>query len=212
MNPYVFTSSSTASASSVPLSTAPGIDFSGFFLSFLGNSETGASLASSNGILHVLGIIWTIFVVISFLFSIAMLVLYAYASSRRWQFYAMANKELRDAEDMYDELYRGVKKNDRMKDILMHIDSLNPNDWKLAIIEADIILDDLLKQQGYAGMSLGERLKSISPTQLNSLNDAWEAHKVRNRIAHDGADFVLTKNLADETINRYQRVFRELGI
>ena len=47
---------------------------------------------------------------------------------------------------------------------------------------------------------------------METLNDAWEAHKVRNRIAHDGADFVLTKRMVDETINRYLRVFEELGV
>ena len=95
---------------------------------------------------------------------------------------------------------------------MAHGNSDSPNDWKLAIIEADIILDDVLKQQGYAGNSLGERLKSISPSQLESLQDAWEAHKVRNKIAHEGADFVLTKRLAQETITKYQRVFTEFGI
>jgi hypothetical protein len=91
-------------------------------------------------------------------------------------------------------------------------ESSNPNDWKLAIIEADIILDDILKKQGYAGNSLGERLKSIAPSQLESLQDAWEAHKVRNNIAHQGADFILTQRLAQETITKYQRVFTEFGV
>jgi hypothetical protein len=140
------------------------------------------------------------------------LVLYAYASTRRWQYFALGDKELRDAEDAYDEQYRGVRKATRLNDVLAHTASSNPNDWKLAIIEADIILDDILKQQGYVGSSLGERLKSIGTGELNSLNDAWEAHKIRNRIAHDGADFVLTQRLAEETINRYRRVFTEFGV
>jgi hypothetical protein len=138
--------------------------------------------------------------------------MYAYASTRRNQYYILGDKELRDAEELYDAQFRGVQKSGRLNDVLQHIESSNPNDWKLAIIEADIILDDILKQKGYVGASLGERLKSISPNQLNSLNDAWEAHKIRNRIAHDGADFVLTQRLAEETINRYRRVFTEFGV
>jgi len=93
-----------------------------------------------------------------------------------------------------------------------HIASDNPNDWKLAIIEADILLDQTLKAKGFVGISLGERLRSISPAQLQSLDDAWQAHKVRNQIAHAGADFVLTRRLAEETIKQYRRVFAELGI
>jgi hypothetical protein len=73
-------------------------------------------------------------------------------------------------------------------------------------------IPEILKKQGYAGNSLGERLKSIAPSQLESLQDAWEAHKVRNNIAHQGADFILTQRLAQETITKYQRVFTEFGV
>lgn len=189
-----------------------GFDIFSIFAHIIGGNETSASLLSVNGFVSFLNTLWSVYVILAFAVSIAMLVLYAYASTRRWQFYAMNDKELRDAEDLYDELYRGVKKSSRLDDVLKHIDSDNPNDWKLAIIEADIVLDDLLKQRGYVGNSLGERLKSIPPSQLASLNDAWEAHKVRNRIAHEGADFILTKRIAEETVSRYRKVFNEFGL
>ena len=96
--------------------------------------------------------------------------------------------------------------------MLDHIASYSPSDWKLAIIEADIILDEILKDAGYAGTSLGERLRSISPERLRSLDDAWQAHKVRNQIAHGGADFILTQRLAQDTIKQYRRVFHEMGV
>lgn len=190
----------------------PGIDIFSLLWSLFGNSEGAASFFSTSGFLGILNILWSIYTFFAFIACIAMLALYAYASSRRWQYFALGDKELRDEEAKYDEMYRGIRKSDRLTDMLTHIESPHPNDWKLAIIEADIILDDILKQQGYVGNSLGERLKSISTNQLSSLNDAWEAHKVRNRIAHEGADFVLTKRVAEETIGRYRRVFAEFGI
>jgi hypothetical protein len=190
----------------------PGIDIFSLIWGLFGESEGAASFFSGSGFMHLLNILWSIYAFFALLISIAMLALYAYASSRRWQYFALGDKELRDAEALYDEMYRGVRKSDRLSDVMKHIESNNPNDWKLAIIEADIILDDVLKQKGYVGNSLGDRLKSISTTQLNSLNDAWEAHKVRNRIAHEGADFVLTKRVAEETINRYRRVFSEFDV
>ena len=42
-----------------------------------------------------------------------------------------------------------------------------------------------------------------------TLEDAWNAHKVRNAIAHQGSDFVLTKRVADATITQYRHVFEE---
>jgi hypothetical protein len=35
---------------------------------------------------------------------------------------------------------------------------------------------------------------------------------VRNKIAHAGADFILTQKIARETIMQYERVFKELGV
>lgn len=160
----------------------------------------------------VLAYIWNIYAILAYIASIIMLALYIYATMRWNQYLAIQAQQLRDEEALYDEYYRGKKSSSRLEQVFTHIASENPNDWKLAIIEADVILDETLKEKGYAGTSLGERLRSISPSQLNSLDDAWTAHKVRNQIAHGGADFVLTKRLAEETINRYRRVFTEFGI
>ena len=204
MSPINLTATSSAATGGIPAS--PGLNI---FALFQGDST---SSFFSSGFFDVLDTIWLVYVFFAFLISGLMLALYAYASTRRWQYYIAADKELRGLESRYDEQFRGVRKIDRMKDVFEHLESINPNDWKLAIIEADIILDDLLKQKGYTGSSLGERLKSISPHQMQSLSEAWEAHKVRNRIAHDGADFVLTQRLAQETIDRYRRVFAELGM
>lgn len=206
MSPINLTATSSATSG---FSASPGINIFGF-LSGLFSGDTTSSIASS-GVFDVLGILWLIFVLLSFSLSIFMLVLYGYASTRRWEYYAQADRELREAERQYDEQFRGLRKNNRLEDILEHLESPSPNDWKLAIIEADIVLDELLKERGFAGNTLGERLKSISPNQMESLSDAWEAHKVRNRIAHDGADFVLTRRIAEDTINRYRRVLGELG-
>jgi hypothetical protein len=117
-----------------------------------------------------------------------------------------------ERERIWDERFRSGPRNNRLEDVMNHIASDSPNDWKLAIIEADIVLDTALKEAGYAGVSLGERLKSIAPSQLQSLDDAWQAHKVRNQVAHGGTDFVLTRRLAEDTIKQYRRVFAELGI
>lgn len=202
---------------SVAASTTQGVPVVGFDIFSLlyrlfGGSDAASALSNTGGILGFLDTLWSVFVLISFFLCAVMLILYIYASIRRWHYYTMGDESLREMEELYDAQFRGVNKRSRMDDILQHSESENPNDWKLAIIEADIILDDILKQNGYAGNSLGERLKSISPQQLSSLNDAWEAHKVRNLIAHEGQDFVLTKRKAEETINRYRRVFAEFGI
>lgn len=83
-------------------------------------------------------------------------------------------------------------------------------DWNMAIIEADGIMDEIVKRIGYRGDSFGERLKQIEPSDFDSLNDIWEAHKVRNRIAHEGADFRLTREEAERVMKLYEKGLREL--
>ena len=89
------------------------------------------------------------------------------------------------------------------------LNSSNQNDWKQAILEADTMLDSILTGLGYQGESIGEKLKRVQTGDFKNLDDAWEAHKVRNQIAHEGAAFDLTHHLANETIQRYKRVFEE---
>lgn len=100
----------------------------------------------------------------------------------------------------------------RWNNATQHINSNNPNDWKQAIIEADIILDDLLDKLGYRGESIGEKLKRVNPGDMKTLNEAWEAHKVRNQIAHEGSLFNLSHHDAKQTISMYRKVFDEFYI
>jgi hypothetical protein len=90
-----------------------------------------------------------------------------------------------------------------------YIASPNEADWRLAIIEADALLDQVIEGQGYPGSSLGERLNSAGMGSFQTYQDAWEAHKVRNRIAHDGSEFVITYRDAQRAISQYENVFRE---
>lgn len=89
------------------------------------------------------------------------------------------------------------------------INSGNQNDWKQAILEADIMLDDILTGLGYRGETIGEKLKRVQPGEFKTIEHAWAAHQVRNRIAHDGSAFQLTHHDANETIQHYRRVFEE---
>lgn len=128
-------------------------------------------------------------------------------------------KQIRKKEEkIYDTKtqlgYEDVKGGDvamarRWDAVTKHMASDNPNDWKQAIIEADIILDDLLNKLGYKGESVGDKLKRVVKGDMKTLDDAWEAHKVRNQIAHDGSTFSLNQVEATNTIASYRRVFEE---
>jgi hypothetical protein len=99
---------------------------------------------------------------------------------------------------------------DRWRKILELGSSLNENDWRQAIIFADVILEDILDRMGYKGEGIGEKLKSVDRGDFKTLDQAWDAHKVRNAIAHE-ADFKLSQHEAKRVINMYQQVFEEFS-
>lgn len=101
------------------------------------------------------------------------------------------------------------KQNERWASIERHMDTENENDWRQAILEADIILDEMVERMGYKGENLGERLKNIEASDFKTLQNAWEAHKVRNRIAHDGSEYTLSRHEAKRVIELYKSVFQE---
>jgi len=100
-------------------------------------------------------------------------------------------------------------KNEKWERIENHIASDNPSDWKLAILEADIILDEMLEKMGYHGDSVGEKLKGVEKSDFTTIDNAWEAHKVRNSIAHEGSDFLINQREAERVIALYKTVFEE---
>ncbi len=104
-----------------------------------------------------------------------------------------------------------VSKNPRWIQTLSHLFSQHQSDWKLAVIEADSMLEDLLNQLGFKGESLGDKLKSATQDKFKSLTSAWEVHTIRNRIAHEGGAFELSQREAKRVIASYESIFREFG-
>jgi len=99
--------------------------------------------------------------------------------------------------------------NEKWQKVLVHINSTNPSDWKLAILECDIMLADILEKMGYMQDSIGEKLKAVEPSDFTNIESAWEAHKIRNAIAHEGSDFMMNEREAKRVIGLYEVVFRE---
>ena len=97
------------------------------------------------------------------------------------------------------------------KEIIDRLDSFNEADWRFAIIKADTMLEEIIDRMGYHGETLGEKLKMIEESDFTTLSQAWEAHKVRNKIAHEG-DFVLSKREARRVVELYRQVFEDFHL
>lgn len=97
------------------------------------------------------------------------------------------------------------------REITARLETGIESEAKLALIEADSILDDILKRMGYSGETLGERLKSVTKEIIPNIDEIWEAHKIRNNIVHD-PDYRLNLDQARNALAIYERALRELDV
>jgi hypothetical protein len=105
--------------------------------------------------------------------------------------------------------YQPEVKNKRWEGIALLASSPNESDWRRAILDADIMLSEMLRDKGYMGETIGDQLKMANPLQFTTVDIAWEAHRMRNALAHLGEAFPLSERDARATIDQYRRVFEE---
>lgn len=174
---------------------------------FFGTGQTtvATDLTASTLTSSILMFLTYFFAVLALIF--AGMIFFSYL---RWK------EELAIAKQKYNSAYKPPVtveppqyKHPRWSTVLAHAESLNQPEWRLAILEADTMLAELLDKRGYEGLSIGEQLKNADPERFKTLQDAWTAHKVRNQIAHEGSAFNLTERETRRVIALYERVFRE---
>lgn len=81
--------------------------------------------------------------------------------------------------------------------------------YHLSVLNADKLLDHALKEAGYKGATMGERLKSAN-TQLGNRNAVWAAHKLRNQIAHE-PDVQVSYDTARRALASLKQALKDVG-
>jgi hypothetical protein len=81
--------------------------------------------------------------------------------------------------------------------------------WQLAIFEADKLLDHAMKARGIPGQTMGDRLKNAKGSFMN-LNAVWQAHKLRNRLAHE-QNVPLNGVVVDQALRSLKAALKDLG-
>ena len=102
--------------------------------------------------------------------------------------------------------------NPRWKYILTLIESPNESDWRIAVLEADSLLEETFKERGIVGDTMAELLEEATSNGYRSIQDAWDAHIIRNKIAHEGTDFPMSQVEGRRVIKLYQNIFEDLDV
>jgi len=82
--------------------------------------------------------------------------------------------------------------------------------WRVAIIEADNLLDYVLKGLVMPGETMGQRLKSAC-YKYQKLRQVWWAHKLRNTIVHE-SDYQLRRGEAKKAVRSFHSALKVLNV
>lgn len=85
-----------------------------------------------------------------------------------------------------------------------------PQSLTLAIMAADNLVGDALKQMGLEEENIADRLGQLSPQRFKTLNDLWRAHKIRNDLVHT-VGFEIKDSEAKEILDTYESFLKEIG-
>ena len=111
--------------------------------------------------------------------------------------------------------FRKVKLPQRLEQnwqkVLQRLEKSDEANLKLAVIEADSLLDEIFKRMGLAGKDMGERLEQITRQQLGSIDDVWEAHRLRNIIVHQ-SNIKISQPEAKKAVEAYGKALKELEV
>jgi len=94
------------------------------------------------------------------------------------------------------------------KNIVAKANTGTQENMKSAVIEADALLDNHLKNLGFEGEHLAERLSKLNPKSFKTLEPVWKAHKLRNDIVHTPGS-KITARQAQNSLLAYRNFFKE---
>ncbi len=81
---------------------------------------------------------------------------------------------------------------------------------KLAVIEADKLVDNVLRSMMMPGETMGERLKSAG-YKYPAIGQVWGAHRLRNQLVHDST-FEISERQAKDAVRDFQHALRVLNV
>jgi len=93
--------------------------------------------------------------------------------------------------------------------IITRLETNSEAEYKLAILEADSLLEQALEQSSYKGENMEERLNSINEMILPNIKELKESHKIRNNIVYD-PDYKLSLEEAKKFLSFYEKALRDL--
>jgi len=190
-----------------PLFTPQYLNVEYFFGKIVEFSRTGIDFFKDPQTWHIFGLIVGFFAI----FFIAVII---YSIVRMIEIRKAEKEEIDEKikEALSKEKEKERNENPRWKYILTLVESPNESDWRVAIIEADAMMEEVLRNSGLSGSTVSELLEAAKGNGYQSIQDAWDGHLVRNQIAHEGSDFPVSQVESRRVVKMFQNFFEELQV
>ncbi len=160
---------------------------------------------SSSQIQDMLFPIKLVFVVFA-MFFLAFVIYFMINSS--WLQY----KFLEDVTEFFSwQAYGQREMSKRWSKVKKRIESGAESDYKLAIIDADDFLGEVLDNRGYEGKDFDESIKKAEKLISLIFNDVLRAHEVRNYIVYN-PDYKLAADEAKKILDTYESAINSVGM
>lgn len=102
------------------------------------------------------------------------------------------------------------KTREKWEEIEQHFKGGTEPELKLAVVEANSLLDNVLRIMTYKGKDLGERLEKLNTDILENLDEVKKYHKMYSDIVHDPT-YRLDYKEAERALKTYRRALVDIG-
>ena len=144
-----------------------------------------------------------VFIIFSLAFFIAVVYLMFTSSYLYWEF-------IIDLTSFFNWRPIGAQKISRQwKRIQNRIETGTEYEYKLAIIEADDLFNNVLENRGFKAKTFEERIKQMDTAQLPNLDEIIEVHKIRNSIVYD-PDYKIDRDQAKQFLGTYEKGIKNI--
>jgi hypothetical protein len=86
-----------------------------------------------------------------------------------------------------------------------------PTDKRLALIEADAMVDNVLRDRGVDGETMAERINNCMDLPMEAAGELGFAHKFRNELVHE-TNPVFDVMDSERAFKAYENVLKELSV
>ncbi len=113
------------------------------------------------------------------------------------------------AEFFKNKPYKSKKFLKQWNAILDRLKTGNELEFKLAVIEADSLLEKILDKMQFEGETVRDKLSKVPKAIIGEIKDIEKAQGIRDSVVHD-PDYQLSLEQAKEVLNIYEKILKQL--